>query len=132
MTQNLTFYVKYKNNSAVGVETHFNTAGEGRNRPLNTVGHLISAYKTSVAPRFASTPTDELTLHLPTSIISADDYSKPEFSKLCKASMDPSTSPPLKLSTKLSSPLFSKIDEDSPFIIISAEDTGKIKIDSSR
>ena len=82
MTQNLTFYVKYKNKSAVPVYTNFPPSAYVGPKPLETVGQLIFAYKTSVAPRFASTPTDELTLHLPTSIISADDYSKPEFSKL--------------------------------------------------
>jgi len=65
--ENKQYYIKYLTNGPVKVETHY-TGEKDRRRPLTDVGDLIAAYKTAVAPRFDSTPTDELTLHLPGSI----------------------------------------------------------------
>src|SRR4051794_2917170 len=61
--QNLTFYIRYQDNNAVPVETLYTSAGDNRNRPLETVGHLVAAYKTAVAPRFSATPLDDLILY---------------------------------------------------------------------
>ena len=126
MLENMTFYVKYNHNRAVGVETLFNTSGEVRNRPLETVGQLISAYKLTVAPRFASTPTDELTLHFPSDIYSAADKNDVDFSTLFESDVaTASFSPPLLNSSKLSSPLFKRIDELHPLIISNEEISNK-------
>ena len=47
----MTFYVKYVENQAVPIDTHYNNMGEQeRRRPLSTVAHLIAAYKTAVVP----------------------------------------------------------------------------------
>jgi hypothetical protein len=64
--QNQEFYIKYLDNRPVGLKTHIlNTNSFIWIQTLFTVGDLIGAYKTAVAPRFDSTPVDELTLHLP-------------------------------------------------------------------
>ena len=63
--ENKDIYIKYQENQPVLVETLYNNHGGKRDRPLTTVAHVVAAYKTAVAPRFDSTPTDELTLHLP-------------------------------------------------------------------
>jgi len=62
--ENTELYIKYLTNAAVPVDTSYGRGPQGT-LPLFTVAHLIAAYKTVVAPRFDSTPTDELTLHLP-------------------------------------------------------------------
>jgi hypothetical protein len=41
MINNKTFYIRYQENQPVGIETHFNSAGEHRERPLSSVAHLI-------------------------------------------------------------------------------------------
>ena len=55
-------FIKYKENQPVPIEISYGRGPQGT-IPLLTVAHLIAAYKTAVAPRFDSTPTDELTLH---------------------------------------------------------------------
>ena len=62
-TENREFYIKYNDNQPVLIETQYNTNGQKRDRALTSVGHLVAAYKTAVAPRFDATPTDELTIH---------------------------------------------------------------------
>ena len=64
--ENKQYYIKYLDSGAVGMKTHtlIMTTGVWV-QILFTVGDLVAAYKTAVAPRFDSTPTDELTLHLP-------------------------------------------------------------------
>jgi hypothetical protein len=41
MENNKTFYIRYQENQPVAVETHFNSVGELRMRPLSSVAHLI-------------------------------------------------------------------------------------------
>ncbi len=61
MAENKTFYLKFRENGAVGVETLFNSAGEEQKRPLETVGHLIAAYK-SIPGSFLANVDSGLTL----------------------------------------------------------------------
>ena len=127
MTENQTFYVKFKDNRAVGVETHIFVSKKGEwIQKIFSVGQLISAYKLTVAPRFASTPTDELTLHFPSDIYSAADKNDVDFSTLFESDVaTASFSPPLLNSSKLSSPLFKRIDELHPLIISNEEISNK-------
>jgi hypothetical protein len=62
--QNQELYVKYKDNQAVKINTHFN-GEQGRIRPLKDVADLVAAYKTAVAPLLDHSSLAELTLHLP-------------------------------------------------------------------
>ena len=126
MLENMTFYVKYKENRAVPVYTNFPPSAYVGPKPLETVGQLISAYKLTVAPRFASTPTDELTLYFPSDIYSAADINDVDFSTLFESDVaTASFSPPLLNSSKLSSPLFKRIDELHPLIISNEEISNK-------
>ncbi|KAK5670240.1 hypothetical protein QVD99_003255 [Batrachochytrium dendrobatidis] len=56
------FYLQYKNNSPVLIDTD-NGRGPQGTLPLITVSHLISAYKTAATPLLDAIPVDELTLH---------------------------------------------------------------------
>ncbi|EGF78808.1 hypothetical protein BATDEDRAFT_26131 [Batrachochytrium dendrobatidis JAM81] len=56
------FYLQYKNNSPVLIDTD-NGRGPQGNLPPITVSHLISAYKTATTPLLDAIPVDELTLH---------------------------------------------------------------------
>ncbi|OAJ39370.1 hypothetical protein BDEG_23223 [Batrachochytrium dendrobatidis JEL423] len=56
------FYLQYKNNSPVLIDTD-NGRGPQGTLPLITVSHLISAYKTATTPLLDAIPVDELTLH---------------------------------------------------------------------
>lgn len=58
------FYIQYLSNRPVEIEVEFTPAGEKRARPLKTVGHVIAAYKTAVAPLLDLSSLAELTLHL--------------------------------------------------------------------
>ena len=60
--ENIVFYIKYKDNSAVLIESHWNGDSQ-RQRPLTTVSHLIGAYKTAVAPLLDHSSVAQLTLH---------------------------------------------------------------------
>ena len=56
------FYIQFQNNSPVHLFTQNLPIPQGES-PV--VADLVTAYKAAVTPRFDSTPTDELSLHLP-------------------------------------------------------------------
>ncbi|KAJ3341878.1 hypothetical protein HDU83_006399, partial [Entophlyctis luteolus] len=62
------FFVKYGDNYPVKIKTHYDTQGTRREDPLSDVADVIGAVKQVLAPRFDSTPVDELTLHLPSGV----------------------------------------------------------------
>ncbi|KAJ1501771.1 hypothetical protein HMI55_003226, partial [Coelomomyces lativittatus] len=110
---NKTFYVKYLNNQPVPIDTHYN-GDQKRSRPLSTVAHLVAAMKTAVTPRFDSTPTDELTLHLPEGI------ERSVLEENCFATFIDNTT--LRTGLSLSKLLFLCLDDLHPFIIKSSKD----------
>ena len=61
--ENIVFYIKYKDNQPVKIQTHFDHNRNKREQPLSDVADVIGAAKQALAPRFDSTPSDELTLH---------------------------------------------------------------------
>ena len=63
MSQNLTFYIKYAENNAVGIETHYTPARSIRDAPLETVGHLIAAFQGLPHSPLASDFAGNITLH---------------------------------------------------------------------
>ena len=64
MENNKSFFIQYSQNQPVEINSHINNERTAlRLFPLEKVAHLVAAYKTAVAPRFDSTPSDELTLH---------------------------------------------------------------------
>ena len=63
MSQNLTFYIKYAENNAVGIETHYTPARSIRDAPLETVGHLIAAFQGLPHFPLASDFAGNITLH---------------------------------------------------------------------
>ena len=103
------YYVKYLDNQPVKIEIDY-LGQEKRNRSLKDVGDLISAYKTAVAPRFDSTPADELTLHLP------DGATRASLTEDCFALPD-STGTTLRNGLKLERLDALTIDDSCPLVI---------------
>jgi hypothetical protein len=64
MINNKTFYIRYQENQPVGIETHFNSAGEHRERPLSSVAHLTQAFQARPGSLLANTDSGLITLHL--------------------------------------------------------------------
>jgi hypothetical protein len=64
--ENREFFIKYLNYQPVGIRTHIlNTNTFELIQTIATVGDLIGAYKTAVAPLLDLFSTAQLTLHLP-------------------------------------------------------------------
>ncbi|KAI9318856.1 hypothetical protein BDR26DRAFT_905194 [Obelidium mucronatum] len=67
MSSNLVFFVKHGSNPPVKIETHFDRLGAPRPRPLTDVADATDA----LAPLFAASPSDHLSLHLPAAVLRA-------------------------------------------------------------
>ncbi|KAI8891538.1 hypothetical protein BC833DRAFT_662985, partial [Globomyces pollinis-pini] len=80
--ENKAFFIQYLTNKPVKVQTHIDSQRVKREFPLTDVADLIVSYKAAVAPRFDSTPTDELTLHLP------EGVSRSALTRDCFATVD--------------------------------------------
>jgi hypothetical protein len=81
--ENKQFYIKYLTNGPVGLKTHIlNTNTFEWVQTVFTVGDLLAAYKTVVAPLLDTSSLAQLTLHLP------DDVAKSALSDDCFASVD--------------------------------------------
>jgi hypothetical protein len=63
MTENATFYVKYKEFRAVGIDTHFKDNGDPWGLPITSVDRLIDAVKAKLTPLLNSYSIAQLTLH---------------------------------------------------------------------
>ncbi|KAJ3338491.1 hypothetical protein HDU83_008157, partial [Entophlyctis luteolus] len=70
---NEVLFVKYAGNQPVAIRTHklMTTTGQWIQTLFN-VTDVIGAVKQALAPRFDSTPADELTLHLPEGMARSD------------------------------------------------------------
>ena len=62
--QSQEFWVNYMMKQAIPIDTHYIGENE-RKKPLISVAHLISAYKTINSPELDEIPLSLLTLHLP-------------------------------------------------------------------
>ena len=70
---NNSFYIKYLNNQPVVMNTHINNERTApRAFPIETVAHMIAAYRTAVAPLLDDSSIAQLTLHLPDGFTRAD------------------------------------------------------------
>ena len=114
MAENREFYVKYLDNQAVKIETHFNREQE-RPRSLKDVGDLIGAVKQALAPLLNDTSIAELTLHLP------EGAAKDSLGEDCFASVD-ETDTTLRPGLALARLNGLGLDDRSPLVIKSRND----------
>src|SRR6478736_4012344 len=63
MSDNRTFWVKYREYSPVPIETHFFSDGSSRNRHLLNVAHLIEAYQSRRGSSLANVDSGLISVH---------------------------------------------------------------------
>lgn len=64
MNENKEFFIRYRTNQLVKIETHY--IGEnGRNRPLKDVADLVAAFQARPGSLLGNTDSGLITLHLP-------------------------------------------------------------------
>ena len=64
MSDNRTFWVKYREYSPVPIETHFFSDGSSRNRHLLNVAHLIEAYQSRRGSSLANVDSGLISVHI--------------------------------------------------------------------
>ena len=64
MTENAEFYIRYRDNQPVPIDISYGR-GLDKKKPLETVAHLIEAYKKAVLPLLDGSSLAQLSLHLP-------------------------------------------------------------------
>lgn len=95
---NRTFYVKY-DNSVVGIDTHFTTSCQSRDKPLSTVGNLIAACFPSAEPLALA----QYTIHIKTIDKDGSAIELPPNCQFKNVDISyPSLSPPLRIDYPLS------------------------------
>ena len=112
MNNNKAFFVQYRTNQPLKVETHYFGEQE-RRRPLADVGDLVAAYKTAVAPLLVDSSLAHLTLHLP------DKAARSSLSEDCFASKD-SAGTTLRTGLALARLNGLGLDDEHPLIIKSS------------
>jgi hypothetical protein len=107
--QNQEFYVKYKENQAVPIDTAYGRGPQGT-LPLVTVAHLVAAVKQALPSKLGAIDPDELTLHLPNGVL------RNALEEGCFADTD-STSTTLRTGLALSRLANIGLDDSRPLVI---------------
>ena len=118
---NKTFYVRYGNNQPVEVETHRNSELEARQVPLENVGHLIIAFQTRPNSVLAKIDASLLTIHYQIIPGSRATLLPSEFHVKDSVAPYSTISPPLKISTKLTSLGNVGMNDDYPLIVLKGD-----------